>query len=634
MKRVSGFLRAMTVILASVAVQAEVASAQDSATRRFDVSRVKKVLFLGNSITLHGPAPSIGWSGNWGMAATAEEKDYVHVLLEHISQKAGTAPKVKIKNVADFERRLTDYDLKSELKEELEFEADLVIVALGENATAPKTPDEGIRFRKAFSELFAELKRHGRPTLFVRSQFWSDAEKDRLMKEACEEAKGTFVDVGKLGREESNYARAERKIEHAGVAGHPGDKGMRELADALWEAIRDRAVATDWPRWRGSKANGVSDVGHPPTHWSVSENVRWSVKLPGWGTSSPVVYGDRVFVTSQSETEGKKSLQVFCFDRDTGKEVWKNDFGLEVDQRTHEKSNLAVNTPAVTDDAVYVAYGNADIARYSHAGELQWVRRYLRDFTDPKMAWGYCISPLVVDDAVIFPWDHHSGPCFLIGLDKQNGEIAWKKDRPIGTAHATPLFVEAHGQKMLLVPGKNRLTAFDAKTHEPLWVYGDGAGPYNGEIISSPVYADGVVYLQLWRQSPIHAIRLNANGSPPTPLWISKDPGPVEPSLLNYRGRLYAWLDHGVLTCLNDKTGEILFRQRLGSNCNSSPVASDGRIYLSDNDGKTYVIRAGDTFDLLATNELGERITATPAVLGDELLYRTDSHLYLIGNRP
>ncbi len=117
--------------------------------------------------------------------------------------------------------------------------------------------------------------------------------------------------------------------------------------------------------------------------------------------------------------------------------------------------------------------------------------------------------------ACLFPWNHHKGPCFLIGLDKGTGEIGWKKDRPIGTAHATPLLVEHHGQKDILVPGQNRLTAFDAKTHAELWQYGEGEGPFNGEIISSPVYGDGMVFLQLWRESKIHAIRLSGKGTLP-----------------------------------------------------------------------------------------------------------------------
>jgi outer membrane protein assembly factor BamB len=377
----------------------------------------------------------------------------------------------------------------------------------------------------------------------------------------------------------------------------------------------------------------VADGRNLPVRWSQTENVLWSVKLPGWGTSSPVVYGDRVFVTSQVTAGGQKSLLTLCFDRRDGKERWRHDFGFGVDQRTHEKSNLAVNTPAVTEDAVYVAFGNADIARYSHDGKLVWVNRYVPRFGDPKMAWGYCLSPLVLDDSVLFPWNHHKGPCFLLGLDKRTGEIAWKKERPIGTAHATPLLVEHHGRKDLLVPGQNRLTAFDARTHAEVWRYGEGAGPFNGEIISSPVYGDGLVFLQLWRQSRIHAIRLRDKGQPPEQVWISKKPGPVEPSLLYYRGLLYALMDNGVLVCLDGKTGEEHYRQRLGGACNSSPVASDGHIYLSDNDGKTFVVKAGREFRLLSTNRLGERITASPAVTGNWLIYRTDSHLYCLGEK-
>ncbi len=388
---------------------------------------------------------------------------------------------------------------------------------------------------------------------------------------------------------------------------------------------------SDWPSWRGPNANSVADGRNLAIHWSLNDNIRWSVRLPGWGTSSPVVYGNRVFLTSEAEQGGKKSLLTLCFDRKDGKELWRHDFGFGVDQHTHEKSNLAVNTPAVTEDAVYVAFGNADIARYSHDGELMWVNRYIPTFGDPKMAWGYGLSPLVLDDAILFPWDHHTGPCFLIGLDKQTGEVAWRKDRPIGTAHATPLLVEHHGQTDILVPGKNRLTAFDAHTHAELWQYGEGEGPFNGEIIVSPVYGDRLVFLQLWRQSQIHAVRLMSDGKPPESVWVSDKPGPQEPSLLYYRGLLYALMDNGVLTCLDGQTGEEHYRKRLGGDCNSSPIASDGRIYVSNNDGTTFVVQAGENFELLSTNELGERITASPAISGDDLIYRTDSHLYCIG---
>ena len=407
---------------------------------------------------------------------------------------------------------------------------------------------------------------------------------------------------------------------------------MLALAPAILAGTSQGSEVYDWPRWRGPEADGVAEGKSLATQWSQTENVRWSVALPGWGTSSPVVFGQKLFVTSQVEENGRKSLLTLCFHRDSGKELWRHDFGLGTDQRTHsDKSNLAVNTPAVSGDAVYVAFGNSDIARYSHDGKLIWVTRYMSLFGDPKMAWGYAVSPLVLEDCVLLPWDHHKGPCYLIGLDKQTGRVLWKKDRPIGTAHSTPLLVKHHGQADILVSGKNRLTAFDTKTHTELWTYGEGEGPFNGEIVVSPIYGDGMVFLQLWRQSPIHAIRLMDRRKPPELVWVSERPGPQEPSPVYYRGLLYALMDSGVLVCLEGTTGKELYRKRLGGACNSSPVANDGHLYFSNNDGATYVVKAGSEFELIATNNLGERITASPAISGDVLLYRTDSHLYCIG---
>jgi len=231
----------------------------------------------------------------------------------------------------------------------------------------------------------------------------------------------------------------------------------------------------------------------------------------------------------------------------------------------------------------------------------------------------------------LFPWDHHKGPCYLLGLDQLTGEIAWRVDRPIGTVHSTPLRIEHHFQEDLLVSGKNRLTGFDAKTRQELWQYGDGKGPFNGEIIVSAVYGDGMVFLQLWRQSQIHAIRLRGNRQPPEPVWVSNALGPQEPSLLYYRGMLYALKDNGVLFCFDGQTGQEHYRKPLGGECNSSPVASDGHIFVSNIRGETFVVRAGAKFEVLATNDLGERITASPAISGDALIYRTDSNLYCIG---
>lgn len=199
---------------------------------------VGKILFLGNSITLHGPAPQIGWEGNWGMAASAPDKDYVHQLLDRVTKTAGGKPQSKIRNIADFERNFATFPIAEKLKDELAFEADVVILAIGENAASPKTDEERNAFSSALTNLLTELKKHGSPTIVVRSCFWPDAEKDALLKQTCVQFGGVFVDISKLGADPMNAASAEREIEHEGVAGHPGDRGMGLIADALWTGMK------------------------------------------------------------------------------------------------------------------------------------------------------------------------------------------------------------------------------------------------------------------------------------------------------------------------------------------------------------------------------------------------------------
>ncbi len=204
--------------------------------------RVGRLLFLGNSITQHGPKPEIGWTGDWGMAASALDKDYVHVLAARIGKAAGGEPQVLARNIADFERGHPTYDIAAGMKEELAFRPDVVIVAIGENVPPLDTDEAKTEYRDAFVRLLNTLNENSHPVIFVRSCFWANPEKDELMKQAAAQAGATYIDVGALGRDPANAARSERTIEHAGVAGHPGDKGMQALADALFAAIERRAA--------------------------------------------------------------------------------------------------------------------------------------------------------------------------------------------------------------------------------------------------------------------------------------------------------------------------------------------------------------------------------------------------------
>jgi hypothetical protein len=200
--------------------------------------KANRVLFLGNSITLHGPAPHIGWSGNWGMAASAKDRDYVHLVLKAIAKAAGREPESLVANIADFERRFDTYDIESGLKRELAFKPDLVIVAIGENVPALTSAPARAAFKASMTRLLRKLKQNSDPVIVVRSCFWQDRAKDTILKQACEEVGGVFVDIGALGKIEANAARSERKFSHAGVAGHPGDRGMKAIADAILEALQ------------------------------------------------------------------------------------------------------------------------------------------------------------------------------------------------------------------------------------------------------------------------------------------------------------------------------------------------------------------------------------------------------------
>ncbi len=198
--------------------------------------KYRRVLFLGNSITLHGPSKAVDWSGNWGMAASAAEKDFVHLITNALAVPNGAAPKIMVENIATFERQYATHDLSGMLKKYREFNADLVVVAIGENVPPLKTDEAAAQFEDSLTKLLKGLETDGDPAIVVRSCFWANKAKDKALKAACEEVDGIFVDIGKLGKDESNYARSERKYSHKGVAAHPGDRGMKAIADAILRA--------------------------------------------------------------------------------------------------------------------------------------------------------------------------------------------------------------------------------------------------------------------------------------------------------------------------------------------------------------------------------------------------------------
>ena len=216
----------ITTLLVSVCL-AQLASAQSW----------RKVLFLGNSITKHGPKADIDWSGNWGMAASTEAKDYVHLVTKALSEKSGSSPEIMVRNIADFERAYAGYDVAGKMKEAFDFGADLVILAIGENVRDLKSEEQKAQFKSGVGKILQGLKANKSPTILVRSCFWANQAKDEILQQACRDAGGIFVDIGSLGKDASNFGRSERSFKNSGVANHPGDKGMQVIADALVKAL-------------------------------------------------------------------------------------------------------------------------------------------------------------------------------------------------------------------------------------------------------------------------------------------------------------------------------------------------------------------------------------------------------------
>jgi len=198
----------------------------------------QRILFVGNSLTSHGPKADIDWHGNWGMAATSEDKDYVHVVTKALAAKQGATPVIMVKNVADFERNHVGYDIAGKFADAAAFKADLIILCIGENVAAFKTPEAQAKYQERVTDLLKTLKANPQAAVIVRSSFWANAAKDTAMRQACEAIGGTFVDISVLSKDEKNYARSERPYKHAGVANHPGDRGMAAIAEEIVKAVK------------------------------------------------------------------------------------------------------------------------------------------------------------------------------------------------------------------------------------------------------------------------------------------------------------------------------------------------------------------------------------------------------------
>jgi len=433
------------------------------------------------------------------------------------------------------------------------------------------------------------------------------------------------------------------------------------LAGTFFVALVAGVQAQQWPTWRGPAASGVSTEKGLPVRWSDQENVAWKAPLRGLGISSPIVWNNLVFVTSQvgsgvarsgprlvqsgdpldagerplgagpTEGDGNVTFLLTAFDRATGRKTWEHELKAEgALNPVHEKHNLASPSPATDGERVYVWFGTGQIAAIDTTGKLVWRKHLGKDYTPFEINWGHASSPVVYKDMLVLAC-YHDKASYLLALDSKTGAVRWKADAGSGvTSYSTPLVVETGGRAEIIVNSSIGVSGHDAATGARLWHFEEA----NRFPIPTALYHDGVVYLSRgYRSSPFMAIRPGGKGDISTShvVWKIGSGAPYISSLVHYDGLIYMVGDVGVLTVVDAKTGERVFQERIGGVYSASPIAADGKVYLVSEDGETIVISAGRTPSVLSRNKLTARQLASPAVAGGRLFIRSDDVLYAIG---
>jgi outer membrane protein assembly factor BamB len=397
------------------------------------------------------------------------------------------------------------------------------------------------------------------------------------------------------------------------------------------------ARADNWPAWRGPLATGVCTERDLPTTWSAAQHVRWKVPLPGPGNSTPVVWGDRLFLT-QALDDGKRRA-VLAFDRRDGTPLWQQEVPCRVDETTHQEHNPPCSgSPATDGTAVYAHFASAGIVAYDLAGKRLWHR----DLGPVLHRWGNGSSPVIYKDSLII-YQGPGEPTFLTALNKHTGATVWKKDEPginspIFGSWSTPVVVRVGGHDELILPlpgdrigGAGELKAYDPATGRELWRCA-GLGT---EVYAMPVVAAGgdLVVGISGHNGPTLAVRPGGRGDVTRSHRVWRTEGKMPQRIgsgVLHDGHLYLADADGFAECLEAGTGKVVWKERLGGRLWGSLLLAGDRLYVSNLEGQTFVLAAGPKFQLLARNDLREPLYAAFAVAHGDLLIRTHRHLYCI----
>ncbi|MBI1913516.1 MAG: PQQ-like beta-propeller repeat protein [Planctomycetes bacterium] len=386
-----------------------------------------------------------------------------------------------------------------------------------------------------------------------------------------------------------------------------------------------------WPRFRGPSGQGLTGLKSLPVTWSKdSDNIVWRVRVPGQGNSSPITWADRIFLTSAGE--GGKDRFVHCLNKEDGKLLWSR----RVPERPTEtgvrdKNGYASATPVTDGERVIAFLGTCGLVCYDFKGNLKW------QYDDFRVATthGTGSSPVLYKDSVILVQDQNRAASIFLAVDKRTGKLLWKQSRDRAMTWSTPVVLRVGTRDELIFAGAEHVKGYDPNTGRELWAL---KGP-TYEVVPAVVFGEGLIYSASGRNGPTLALRpgrgTRASGSGDVTethlAWRAVRGGPHVPAPIYLDGRLYTVNDFGIATCLDAATGRLMWQERLADRFSASPIEAGGLLYFPAESGVTYVLRAAERFEVVAQNDLGSPILASPAVVDGKLLLRTQEELVCIG---
>jgi outer membrane protein assembly factor BamB len=415
------------------------------------------------------------------------------------------------------------------------------------------------------------------------------------------------------------------------------------------------SLAEDWPGWRGPRGDGTSLEQNVPTRWSATGNIAWKVRIPGVGHASPIVFGDYCFVATCIEETNERVL--LCLDRKTGTTIWRKVVFRAPLESLHQLNSRASSTPVTDGSRIYVSFlepngstvpaevirkrsgklradnagkpvnpGRMCIAAYDMQGERRWIARP----GTYASVWGYCVSPIVYQNKVIINGDH-DGDAYIVALDRNTGKTIWKVARKERIrSHCVPLIRRLNGRTQMMVAGSHSIVSYNPQNGAKHWYT---VGP-QGRAIASPVVAAGLLFVSTaYPDREMLAIRPDGHGDVTNThiAWRNGQSAPYVPSPIAVDKYFLAVSDDGIVSCFDAATGHRHWRERIGKGHSAAPVTAAGLVFFVSDEGVTRIVRAGEKYELVAENRLGERCYASPAISNGQIFLRSEQHLFCIG---